>query len=177
MMNTVTILILSSWLPSHQTSHFCAQQMCVNLTINFTGPSDSATSLTHPRRHSATVMLTAVWGLHTDGDQCPLSSSLQVLLDGQATTDQQSLTSEAAVWPYNACQQDMQDVHKWGSHYMPLTPACYEVAYELATLRYYNISISSSKVSTVITEQTLHSRSYIFKKNHMPLAGHGSRVV
>lgn len=137
-------------------SHFCALQMCVNLTANFTEPSDSVISLTHPRLHSATVMLTAVWGLPIDGEQCPLSSSLQVLLDGQVTTEQWSLTSEAAVWPYNVCQQDMQDVHQWGSHYMPLTRACYEVAYELATLRYYNITISSSNVSTVITQSTLH---------------------
>ncbi|PNF30690.1 hypothetical protein B7P43_G06086 [Cryptotermes secundus] len=118
-------------------------KVCVNLTVNFTEPPDTVISLTHPRLQSASAMLTAVWGLPIDGGQCPCSSSLQVLLDGQVTTEQLNLTSKATVWPYNMCQQDMQDVHQWGSHYMPLTRACYEVAYELATLRYYNISISS----------------------------------
>jgi hypothetical protein len=154
MLNTVTILILSFWLLSYQMSHFCAKQMCVNLTVNFTGPTDSVISLIHPKLHSATMMLAAVWGPRSDGEQCPLDSSLQVVLEGQVTTEQWSLASEAAVWPYNVCQKDMQDVHQWGNHFMPLTHACSEVAHELATLRYYNISISSSNVSTVVTQQT-----------------------
>lgn len=160
MMNTVTILILSSYPLSDQTSHFYVPQVCVNLTVNFTEPPDTVISLTHPRLQSASVMLTAVWGLPIDGEQCPCSSSLQVLLDGQVTTEQWSLTSEATVWPYNVCQQDMQDVYQWGNYYMPLTRACYEVAYELATLRYYNISISSRNVSTVITQQNCIEVTY-----------------
>jgi hypothetical protein len=143
-------------------SHFYVQQICVNLTVNFTGPSDAVISLIHPKLHSATVMLTAVWGPLISGEQCPLDSSLQVVLHGQVTTEQWSLTSEAAVWPYNMCQKDMQDVHQWGNRFMPLTHACSEVVQELATLRYYNLSISSSYVSTVITLRKL----LIQKKPH-----------
>jgi hypothetical protein len=83
-------------------------------------------------------MLTSFWGHPTDEEQ----SSLQVTLHGQATTAQWS-----AAQPYITCRGDLQDVRQWGDHYMPLTHACYEVVQELATLRYYNISISSSNVS------------------------------
>jgi len=126
---------------------FLVQQVCVDLRASFPEPSHSVASLFDPRLHSATAVLTVAWGPPTHEEWCPLMSSLQVELHGQVTAEQWSLASEATAWPYNVCKQDLQDTQQWGSHYVPLTRACYEVVQELATLRYYNISISSSNVS------------------------------
>ncbi|KDR09150.1 uncharacterized protein LOC110838941 isoform X2 [Zootermopsis nevadensis] len=111
-------------------------KMCVDVTA-FIKPSDFVVSIFCPRSHSATVMLTSFSGHPTDGEH----SSLQVTVHGQAAAAEWS-----AAWPYSACRRDLQEVRLWNSHCLPLTHACYEIVHEIATLRYYNISISSSNL-------------------------------
>jgi hypothetical protein len=142
--------------------------MCVNVTAIFSEPPDSVASLFDPRAHSATVVLTSFWGHPTDGER----SSLQVTLHGQAITKQWR-----SAWPYNACREDLQDVQLWGDYYVPLTRACYEVVKELTTLRYYNVSISSSNVSLCAMLISYHIytkycfESSMFKRKQMPVNG------
>jgi hypothetical protein len=129
--------------------------MCLNLTTSFLELLDSAGSLINPRPHSATAVLSVAWGPPTNGDKCPLETSLQVALEGRVTTEQWNLVSSATAWPYDACRQNIQDTQQWGRHYIPLTRACLEVACELTTLRQYNISITSTNVSTVLQHELM----------------------
>lgn len=142
------LLDILGQLLSSQMSCFFAVQMCLNLTTSFLELSDSVGSLINPRPHSATAVLGVAWGPPTGGEQCPLETSLQVAVDGRATTEQWNLVSGATLWPYDACWQDIQNAQQRGKHHIPLTRACHEVARALATLRYYNISITSINVST-----------------------------
>jgi len=130
-----------------------AIQMCLNLTTSFLELLDSPGSLINPRPHSATAAFSVNWGPPTNGEQCPLETSLQVALEGRVTTEQWNLVSSATGWPYDACRQNIQDTQQWGRHHIPLTRACLEVAYELTTLRQYNMSITSINVSTVLPHE------------------------
>ncbi|GFG34790.1 hypothetical protein Cfor_12053 [Coptotermes formosanus] len=129
------LLDILGQLLSSQMSCFFAVQMCLNLTTSFLELSDSVGSLINPRPHSATAVLGVAWGPPTGGEQCPLETSLQVAVDGRATTEQWNLVSGATLWPYDACWQDIQNAQQRGKHHIPLTRACHEVARALATLR------------------------------------------
>ena len=72
-------------------------------------------------------------------------------MNGEVTKEQQEQATDASKWPYNTCQKDLHDTDEWGDTYAPLTPACYAVAKELATLRKYNFSVSANDVSNIIT--------------------------
>jgi hypothetical protein len=129
--------------------------MCLNLTTSFLELLDSAGSLITPRPHSATAVLSVAWGSLISGEQCPLETSLQVAMEGHVTTEQRNLVTSGTAWPYDACKRNIQDTQKWGKHHIPLTRACLEVARELTTLRYYNISITSINVSTVLPHERM----------------------
>ena len=149
----------SSWhskqLLLHQMSCFSAVQMCLNLTASSLELLDSVGTLIGPRPHSVAAVLSVAWGPPTNGEQCPLETNLQVALEGSVTTEQLNLVSSAAAWPYDACRQDIKNTQQWGGHHIPLTRACHEVAHELATLRYYNISSTLISVSTMLPHELL----------------------
>ena len=136
-------------------SPLSAVQMCLNLTTSFLELLDSTGSLINPRPHLATAVLSVAWGAPTNGEQCPLETSLQVALEGCVKTEQWNVVSSATAWPYDACRQNIQDTQQWGRHHIPLTRACFEVARELTTLRQYNLSITSINVSTVLPQKLM----------------------
>jgi hypothetical protein len=139
------ITCLLSLLCRHVSTSFFAVQMCLNLTTSVLELLDSVATLINPRPHLATAVLSVAWGPATNGEQCPLETSLQVALEGRVTAEQGNLASSAT-----ACKQNIQDTQQWGRHHIPLTHECLEFARELTTLRQYNISVTSINVSTVL---------------------------
>ncbi|XP_069680724.1 vitellogenin isoform X2 [Periplaneta americana] len=122
------------------------KKVCVDVRAEFPEPSVAVPSLSELQPHSATGDLTVQWGTSTEGTQCPQESSLHVTVDGEVTATQQALAKEGQAWPYGSCKTDLKDEKQWGTHYTPLTRACYETVRELATLRHYNVSITSNNL-------------------------------
>ncbi|KAJ9599526.1 hypothetical protein L9F63_009998, partial [Diploptera punctata] len=137
----------------------------LNIHAQFPELVEEVTFLSDKEPHVASIEISAEWQ----------SSRLQIQMDGEVTPEQKEHITDSSVWPYATCQEDLHDIDQWGDLYAPLTPACYEVAKELATLRKYKFNITSTNLPSwmnFLPEYVLNVDAPLNSRATITLNGH-----